>query len=120
MTLGCVVVELPYELVRKSSVVVLVDLGVELLHPPDFDEEVGEVLVDLVEEYPLLDGVAEPVVAVLSPQVVNGFEVGFGDELDLGEEDVASLLGSLAGEDDEEAASLFVGFAEVLGGEVLL
>lgn len=120
MTLGCVVIELPDELVRESSVIELVDLSVELLHPPNFDEKVGEVLIDLVEEYSLLDGVAEPVVAVLSPEVVNGLEVGLGDELDLGEEDVASRLGCLAGEGDEEAASFFVGFAEVLGGEVLL
>ncbi|KAK9937663.1 hypothetical protein M0R45_014438 [Rubus argutus] len=52
-------------------------------------------------------------------ELINGLEVGFRDELDLVEEDVASGLGCLAGEDDEEAASLFVGFAEVLGGEML-
>ena len=53
------------------------------------------------------------------PELTNGLEVGFGDELDLVEEDVASGLGCLTGEDDEEAASLFVGFGEVLGGEML-
>ena len=93
MTLGRVVIELPDELVREGSVIELVDLSVELLHPPDFDEKVGEVLTDLVEEYSLLDGVAEPVVVVLSPEVGNGLEIGLGDELNLGEEDVTLHFG---------------------------
>lgn len=46
-------------------------------------------------------------------------EIFCGDELDFGEEDVASLLGGVAGENDEEAASDVVGAEEVAGGEVL-
>lgn len=57
---------------------------------------------------------------MLSPEVVYGFEVKWGDELDFGKEDIASFLGGFSGEDDEEAAGFFVGLSEVLGGEVVL
>jgi hypothetical protein len=54
---------------------------------------------------------------MLSPKAVDGFKVCFQDELDLIEEDVASILSGLASEDDEEAASILVGFEEVFVGE---
>ncbi|KAK2970066.1 hypothetical protein RJ640_006539 [Escallonia rubra] len=100
------------KLIRERPVVVLLNLSVKLLHPANPDEEVGEVSVRLVP-YLLLHTVPKPVVAVLSPQLVYGPEVGLRDELHLGEEDVAALHGPLAGEGDEEAAGLFVGFSEV-------
>ncbi|KAE8728090.1 hypothetical protein F3Y22_tig00004779pilonHSYRG00078 [Hibiscus syriacus] len=83
----------PRELVRESPVIVLLDLGIQFLHPPDFEEEL---------------------------EFVYGFEVGFVDELHLGEEDVAAFLSGFAGEDDEETASFLVGLEEVLSGEVVL
>jgi hypothetical protein len=52
----------------------------------------------------LLHAIPELFVAVLFPKAVNGFEVCFRDELDLREEDIASILSGLASEDDEEAA----------------
>ncbi|KAJ6371853.1 hypothetical protein OIU77_002217 [Salix suchowensis] len=45
VTFRCVITELPDELVRKSSVIVLLNLGVKLLHPANFDEKLGEVFV---------------------------------------------------------------------------
>jgi hypothetical protein len=119
MTLRGIIGELPDELCRKSSVVVLLDLSVELLHPPNLEEELGEVSICFLEDS-LLDAVAELVVAVLFPEVVDGFEVRFRDELDLGEEDVAALLGGFSSEDDEEAAGFLVGLAELSVGEVVL
>lgn len=119
MTLRGIIGELPDELCRKSSVVVLHDLSVELLHPPNLKEELGEISLCFLEDS-LLDAVAEFVVAVLFPEVVDGSEVGFRDELDLGEEDVATLLGGFACEDDEEAAGFLVGLAELFVGEVVL
>ena len=56
---------------------------------------------------------------MLPPELVNGLEISFRDELNFGEEHVAALLSLLAGEDDEEAAGFFVGLPEVLGGEML-
>jgi hypothetical protein len=55
---------------------------------------------------------------VIFPKVVDGFKVCFWDELDLGEEDVASILNGLTSEDDEEAASILIGLEEVFVGEV--
>lgn len=54
------------------------------------------------------------------PEGVYGLEVGLGDELGFGEEDVAALYGLVAGEGDEEAPGLLVGLPEVLGGEVVV
>lgn len=53
------------------------------------------------------------------PELVDGLQVGGGDELHLGEEDVAALDGCVAREGDEQAAGLLVGLAEVGGGEVV-
>lgn len=55
---------------------------------------------------------------MLSPKVIDDFEVCFGDELGLGEEHVATFLGGLPRQNDEEAASFFVGLPELLLGEV--
>lgn len=67
-----------------------------------------------------MDAVAELVVAVLPPEVVDGFEVCFRDELGLGEEHVATFLRCLSGQDNEETAGFFVGLPEVFGREVVL
>ncbi len=87
----------------KIPIVVLLHLNVKLLHPPNLDEKFGEISIGFLE-YSLLHAVPELVVAVLFPKAVNGFEVCFRDELDLREEDIASILSGLASEDDEEAA----------------
>lgn len=119
MTLWGIIGELPDELCRKSPVVVLFDLSIELLHPPNLDEKLAEISLCFLE-YSLLHAVPEFVVAVLFPEVVDGFEVGLWDELGLGEEDVAALLCGFAGEGNEEAAGFLVGLAEVFVGEVVL
>lgn len=118
MTLRGVVIEFPHELGGERPVIVLFHLGVKLLHPTEFEEELGEVPLCFLK-YPLLHTVPELVIAVLPPEFIYGFEVSFRDKLDLGEEDIATLLSSVAGEDDDEAAGLFVGLAEVRGGEVV-
>lgn len=96
MTLGCFIVEFPCKLIRESSVIVLFNFSVELLHPTHFDEEFGEVLVGFLPQ-PFLHTVTELVVAVLFPELVNSFEVSFGDELDLGEEDISAFLSCFTG-----------------------
>lgn len=75
VTFRCVITELPDELVRKSSVIVLLNLGVKLLHPANFDEKLGEVFVSFLLPYSLLNTVSELVVAVIFPQFVNDFKV---------------------------------------------
>ncbi|PON88682.1 hypothetical protein TorRG33x02_155870 [Trema orientale] len=117
VTLGSVVVELPNELAGKRPVVVLLHLRVQLLHPPDLDEEPREVPLHLPEDPPL-HAVPESPAAVASPQLVDGFQVRFRDELDLREEHVPSLLRWFAGQHDEEAAGLLVCLPEIGGGEV--
>lgn len=111
--------DLPRELVWERPVIELLDLRVELLHPPELEEQLREVFAHFIP-YFLLHAVPEFVLAVFPPQGVDVLEVGGGDELDLGEEDVAALLGGVAGQKNEEAAGLLVGLPEVLGGEVLL
>lgn len=118
MTLWGFIIELPHEFCRKRPVIVLLHLSVKLLHPTNLDEELGEVPFSLVK-YPLLDAVAKPVVTVLPPQLINGFEVSLRDELHLREENIATLLSRFAREDDEKAPRLFVGLLEVLGREKL-
>ena len=118
MALGSVVVVLPHELRRKRPVVVLLDLRrLQLLHPPDLDEESREVVAHL-PEYLLLHTVPEFPVAGVSPELVDGLEVGGRDVLHFREEDVAALHGGVAGEGDEEAAGLLIGLPEVGCGEV--
>ncbi|WRX20371.1 hypothetical protein QQP08_012858 [Theobroma cacao] len=79
----------PHKLIRESPVVVLLNLGVKLLHPPNFEKELGEVLVNFLPQS-FLNTVSEPVAAVLLPEVIDSYEVGFRDELDLREEDIAT------------------------------
>lgn len=118
MPFWSLLIQLPDELVRKSPVIVLLHLCVKLLHPPNFHEEFGEVFVGFFPNLSL-HAVPEFVVAVGFPEGVYGLEVGLGDELGFGEEDVAALYGLVAGEGDEEAPGLLVGLPEVLGGEVV-
>lgn len=119
VSLRSLLVQLPDELVRKSPVIELLHLCVKLLHPPNFHEEFGEVFVAFFPNLSL-DAVPELVVAVGFPEGVYGLEVGWGDELRFGEEDVAALYGLVAGEGDEEAPGLLVSLPEVLGGEVVV
>lgn len=73
--LGCITVKLPDELVGEGPVIVLLNLGVELLHPANLEEELSEVFVSFLLPYSLLNTVSKPAAAVLSPEVVNGLEV---------------------------------------------
>ncbi|KAI6676632.1 hypothetical protein NL676_037428 [Syzygium grande] len=52
--------------------------------------------------------------------VVNHVEVDCSNQLDLGEEDIAVLDGSVAGQGNKKAVRLLVGLLEVLGGKVAL
>jgi len=118
VSLWGVLIEVPDELRREGPVVVLLHLSVKLLHPPHFDEELGEVPIGLLQNL-FLHTVPEFVAAVLPPKGVNGDEVGPGDELHLREEHVAALLGCFSGKHDEETPGFFISLLEVLGGEVV-
>lgn len=117
VTLRCVILHLPHELVREGPVVVLLHLSVQLLHPADPDEEAGEVAPRLLPEPPL-HAVPELAIAVLFPELVNGAKVLGGDELDLGEEDVPAAPRGLTGEVDDERSGGLVGLAVVPGREL--
>ena len=112
VTLRCVILHLPDELIREGPVVVLLYLCVQLLHPSDPDEEAGEVALRFLPE-PLLHAVPELAIAVLFPELVNGVKVLGGDELDLGEEDVPSAPRGLASEVDDERPGGLVSLAVV-------
>ncbi|CAH9131449.1 unnamed protein product [Cuscuta epithymum] len=119
MPLRHLVAELPIELVRKRPVIVLFNLRLQLLHPPDLLEQIREVSVHLLPDSPLYT-VPESAIAVLPPEGVDLPEVGVRDELDLREEHVPALLCVVSGEGDEQPAGLLVRLPEVLGGEVAL
>lgn len=120
VTFRSIIIKLPNELIRKRPIVVLLNLGIKLLHPPNFDEKFGEVLVTLLSPYSLLNTVSKFVVAVLFPQFINVFKVLFWYELGFREEDIATFLCRLTSENYEQPAGFLIGFAEVLVGEVLL
>lgn len=115
MTFWGIIIELPNELRRKSPVVILLNLSVKLFHPPNPEEELGEVSVSFLIDS-LLNTVSKLVVAVLSPKFINGFKVWFWDELGLREEHIAAFLCSLTSQDNEETPGFFVSLFEVLGG----
>nr|POE70975.1 hypothetical protein CFP56_14717 [Quercus suber] len=115
MTFWGIIIELPNELRRKSPVVILLNLSVKLFHPPNLDEELGEVSVSFLIDS-LLNTVSKLVVAVLSPKFINGIKVWFWDELGLREEHIAAFLCSLTSQDNEETPGFFVSLFEVLGG----
>lgn len=119
VTLRRALFHFPRELCGKRPVIVLLNFGaLQLLHPPDFDEELCEIFVHFVPN-PFLYAVPEFVIAVLSPQPIYGFQVIFRDELHLREEDVAPLLRRFPCQDYQKAAGLLVGLPEVLGGQML-
>lgn len=117
MPLWRVIIQLPDELIREGPVVELLHLGVKLLHPPNPDEEAGEVAPRLLPQPPL-HAVPEPATAVLLPERVDGPEVIGGDELHLREEDVPSAPSWLARELDEERSGGLVGLPVIPLGEL--
>lgn len=60
------IIKFPDEFIWESFVIVLQDLCIKFLHPPNFDEEVGEVFISFLPDL-FLDAVSEFVVAELGP-----------------------------------------------------
>ena len=74
---------LPRKLRRKAPVIVLLHLrALQLLHPPNLDEQRREISIQFLPNPPL-HAVPELPLAVLPPQGVNFPERLRGDELDL-------------------------------------
>ncbi|CAH9131450.1 unnamed protein product [Cuscuta epithymum] len=96
MPLRHLVAELQIELVRKRPVIVLFNLRLQLLHPPDLLEQICEVSVHLLPNSPQ-HAIPKSVIAVFPPEGVDFPEVGVRDELDIREEHVAALLYGVAG-----------------------
>lgn len=112
VTLWCVIIQLPYELIREGPVVELLHFSVQLLHPADLDEKASEVASRLLPQPPL-HAVPKLAIAMLPPERVNGAEVLCGDELDLREENISSTACRLARKVDEERTGGLISLAVI-------
>lgn len=117
VTLRCVILHLPHEFVREGPVVVLLYFCVQLLHPPDPDEEARKVTLRLLPKPPL-HTVPKLAIAVLLPELVNGAEILRRDELDLREEDIPSTPCGLTSKVNEECTGGLVSLAVVPRSEL--
>uniref|UniRef100_A0A0A0K9B6 Uncharacterized protein n=1 Tax=Cucumis sativus TaxID=3659 RepID=A0A0A0K9B6_CUCSA len=106
--------QLPNKLRRKCSVIVLLNFRIQLLHPTKFHKQFREIFVHFLEN-PFLYAVPKFPIAVFLPQIVNGFQILGGNELNFGEIDVPSFQGAFAGEGDQKPAGLLVGLPKVFG-----
>lgn len=81
----CIITKIPNKLTRKRPVIILLNLSLKLLHQPNLNKKFGKVSIYFTK-YSLLHTISKPIVAVLFPQVINDFQVCFGDEFDFSEE----------------------------------